>query len=72
MSDIPTTYRPRCMNLCCKSMMVFGEDFESDPDYQSGMTDFWCVRTSKGEGPDRELVSLDLCSKPERTCFEEY
>jgi hypothetical protein len=72
MSDIPSTYRQRCMNLCCKSMMVFGEDFESDPDYQAGMTDFWCVRTSKGEGPDGASVSLELCCNPERGCFEEY
>ena len=72
MSDTPATYRPRCMNLCCKSMLVFGEDFESDPDYQSGMTDFWCVSTSKGEGPDGNSVSLELCSNPERSCFQEY
>jgi hypothetical protein len=53
-------------------MLVFGEDFESDPDYQAGMTDFWCVCTSKGEGPDGDFVSLELCSKPERCCFQEY
>jgi len=69
MSD---TYRPRCLNLCCKSMVVFGEDFESDPDYQAGMTDFWCVRTSKCHGPDGDSISLELCSNPERGCFQEY
>ena len=72
MSDASSTYRPRCMNLCCKSMIVFGEAFESDPDYQSGSTDFWCVRTSKGEGPDGEEVSFASCSNPERSCFQEY
>ena len=72
MSDTQSTYRPRCMNLCCKSMIVFGEDFESDPDYQAGMTDFWCVSTSRGEGPDGDSVSLELCSNPERSCFREY
>jgi hypothetical protein len=72
MSDTASTYRPRCMNLCCKSMMVYGEDFQNDPDYQAGMTDFWCVRTSKGEGPDGGSVSLELCSDSERTCFEEF
>ena len=50
MSDTP--YRPRCMHLCCKSMLVFGEDFENDPEYQAGMTEFWCQQTSKGLGPD--------------------
>ena len=72
MSDTPSTYRPRCMNLYCKSMMVYGEDFESDPDYQAGMVDFWCIHTSRSEGPDGGSVSLELCSSPERSCFQEY
>ena len=66
------TYRPRCMYLCCKSMVVYGENFESDPDYQAGMTDFWCMQTSKGQGPDGDAVSLEMCSDPERECFCEY
>jgi hypothetical protein len=53
-------------------MMVFGEAFESDPDYQAGLTEFWCLRTSKGLGPDGEGVSLADCSNPERECFKEY
>jgi hypothetical protein len=53
-------------------MIVFGEDFESDPDYQAGMTDCWCVHTSKGQGPDGGGVSLEMCSNPERGCFQEY
>ena len=72
MSDTNTPYRPRCKNLYCKSMMVFGEGFENDPDYQAGMVDFWCVCTSKGQGPDGDEVSLDMCSNPERECFQEY
>ena len=67
-----TPYRPRCMHLCCKSMLVFGEDFESDPDYQAGTAEFWCTQTSKGQGPDGEDASLVLCSNPERSCFQEY
>jgi len=66
------SYRPRCMHLSCKAMLVFGEAFEQDPDYQAGLTDFWCLRTSKGFGPDGEDVSLDLCSNPARECFQEY
>jgi len=72
MSDITSAYRPRCIHLCCKSMLVFGEAFESDPDYQAGLTDFWCVQTSKGQGPDGGEISLELCSNPERSCFQEY
>ena len=60
------------MYLSCKSMLVFGENFESDPDYQAGMTQFWCVHTSKAQGPDGDDVSLELCSNPERSCFQEY
>jgi len=44
-------YRPRCMHLCCKAMMVYGEAFESDPDFQAGLTDFWCQRTMRGSVP---------------------
>jgi hypothetical protein len=60
------------MNLCCKSMVVFGESFRNDPDFQDGLTEFWCVRTSKSQGPDGEYVSLDACSNSERSCFQEY
>ena len=72
MSDPTTPYRPRCINLSCKSMLVYGEDFESDPDYQAGMTDFWCQRTMKPRGPDDNDVSVEECSDPQRGCFQEY
>jgi hypothetical protein len=66
------TYRPRCMHFYCKAMAVYGEAFASDPDYQAGLTDSWCMRTQKPCGPDRDDVSLDLCSDPQRSCFQEY
>jgi hypothetical protein len=69
MSDTP---HPRCRNLCCKAMLVYGENFANDPDYQAGVTDFWCIPTSKGLGPDGDEVALDVCSNPERTCYQEY
>lgn len=69
MSD---TAGPRCINLCCKPMLVYGEDFESDPEYSPGFTDFWCQHTSKSAGPDGEPVSLELCMIPERSCHQEY
>jgi len=65
-------YRPRCLHLCSKSMQVYGEDFENDPEYQAGLVDFWCTRTFKNQGPDARLVSLEMCSNPERECFREY
>lgn len=62
----------RCMYLHCKAMMVYGEAFESDPDFQAGLTDFWCQCTQKPSGPDGEEVSLDLCSDSQRGCFREF
>jgi hypothetical protein len=72
MSEPTPVERVRCMHLCCRSMVIYGEDFESDPEYQAGMTEFWCVRTSKNRGPDGEDISMDLCSNPQRECHQEY
>lgn len=60
------------MHLCCKSMQVYGENFEQDPEYQAGMTEFWCTQTMNAQGPDDGYTSLELCSHPERSCFKEY
>jgi hypothetical protein len=65
-------YRPRCKNLYCKSMLVYGESFDMDPEYQEGQTEFWCLCTSKGQGPDGDGVSLPLCSDTTRPCFKEF
>ena len=64
--------KPRCIFLLCKSMLVYGEAFESDPEYQAGITDFWCQRTSKGQGPDGDHVALSECSDPTRGCYREF
>ena len=72
MADEATPYKPRCINLYCKSMVVYGEAFETDPEYQAGATDFWCLCTSKCQGPDSADATLAECSNPERGCFQEY
>ena len=72
MSELPQVPAPRCIHLQSKAMAVYGEDFENDPDYQAGLTQFWCTRTSKGQGPDGDEVSLELCSNAERECFREF
>ena len=72
MAEEVGAYRPRCIHLYCKAMAVYGEHFEMDPEYQAGMTDFWCLCTSVGQGPDGEGVSLEECSNPERSCFQEF
>jgi hypothetical protein len=65
-------YRPRCMHLSCRSIQMYGEDFESDPEYQAGMVDLWCSKTMQFQGPDDGAVSLEMCSNPERPCFQEF
>jgi hypothetical protein len=72
MSEETSEYRPRCKNLYCKSMMVYGEAFESDPDYQMGLTELTCLCTASGQGPDGNGVSLAECSNAERPCFQEF
>ncbi len=53
-------------------MAVHGEGFEDDPDFQAGMTDFWCLRTARPVGPDGGDVGLAECRDPERGCYQEY
>jgi len=53
-------------------MQVYGEAFESDPDYQSGQTDFWCQLTFKPYGPDGEGACLETCRNAARSCYREY
>jgi hypothetical protein len=73
MSDTnPPADLPRCKHLCCKSMLVYGEAFESDPEYQDGQTDFWCMLTFKPIGPDGEGAAMDTCRDPQRACYREY
>jgi hypothetical protein len=72
MSTSSSSYRPRCIYLTCKSMQVWGEDFENDPEYQAGMVEFWCTQTFKNQGPDGDFTSLELCSDPQRSCFREF
>ena len=68
----PQPYRPRCIYLTCKSMQVFGENFESDPEFQNGMTEFSCTETFRNTGPDNADVNYDACRDPERPCFREF
>jgi len=72
LSDGTPIPKIRCIHLCCKAMLVYGEAFESDPDYQAGTTDFWCQRTQKGCGPDNGDVFLEICSDPQRGCYQAY
>lgn len=72
MSELPQVRPPRCMNLCSKAMMVHGEAFESDPDFQAGLDAMWCIQTARGLGPDDGDVGLEVCSDPKRSCYKEY
>ncbi len=72
MSEPSEEYRPRCIHLSCKSMLVYGEAFETDPTYSADSADFWCCCTSKNRGPDGDEVSLEACRNRERECFREF
>jgi len=72
MADEPNDYKPRCVNLYSKAMLVFGESFADDPEHQGGMSNFWCLCTTKSYGPDGEEVGLKQCSNKERSCFQEF
>ncbi|MCI0703279.1 MAG: hypothetical protein L0241_19550 [Planctomycetia bacterium] len=64
--------QPRCIHLQSKAMAVHGEEFENDPDYEAGLTDFICVKTGRALGPDNDTVNTSLCSNADRDCYEEY
>lgn len=68
----PQSYRPRCIHLTCKSMQVWGEDFENDPEFQAGMVEFSCTQTFTNQGPDGADVNYEACRNPQRTCFREF
>jgi hypothetical protein len=53
-------------------MAVYGEDFQNDPDYEAGLSDCSCVKTSTALGPDQGTVNLKACSDPDRDCYQEY
>jgi hypothetical protein len=72
MSEPTPAQANRCIHLRCKSMLVFGENYEMDPEYQAGMTEFWCLLTAKGQGPDGEEASMNQCRNPERSCYQEF
>jgi len=72
MIELPQNSTQRCKFLHCKSMVVYGEDFASDPDYAAGMTDFWCLRTSRNSGPDDDAVDMEECSIATRPCYREF
>lgn len=72
MADSKSLTSLRCVYLTCKSMMVYGEDFEQDPDFQADMADFQCLKTCTNMGPDKQRATLDLCSDPNRRCYQEF
>ena len=65
-------YRPRCIHLTCRSMQIWGENFENDPEYQAGIVEFQCTETFRQFGPDGGVIDMESCSNPERKCFREY
>jgi hypothetical protein len=69
--ELPQVPPPRCIHLESKAMAVYGEEYESDPDYQGGMSTFWCLRTGRPLGPDNAGVGMKPCSDQKRGCYQE-
>src|SRR5262245_60288039 len=63
-AEVPAGPAVRCINLMCKAMLVYGEAFEMDPDYQAGTTDWWCQCTQKPQGPDGDEAAMHACFNP--------
>ena len=59
MSEELSGARPRCKFLTCKSMMVYGEDFEQDPEYQMGLADRGAFVPGTGR-PGEILAALSI------------
>jgi hypothetical protein len=61
---------PPCRHLRNKGMYVYtdGSGGESHEDYDN--TIYWCLQTSKGYGPDDELVGGPECRDSNRPCYE--
>jgi hypothetical protein len=72
MSEPAKPFRPRCIYLTCKSMQVWGEDFENAPEFQAGMDELTCTQTFRNRGPDGADVTFDACCDLQRACFREY
>jgi hypothetical protein len=70
--ELPQVRPPRCIYLSSKAMAVHGEAFEEDPDYQAGLSPFWCNQTARALGPDNTEVGMDECCNPARDCYREY
>jgi hypothetical protein len=70
--ELPQVPPPRCTHLQSKAMAVYGEGYESDPDYQGGVSSFWCLRTGRPLGPDDCEVGMKPCSEPGRACYQEF
>lgn len=66
------TYQPRCTFIRCKAMLVFGENFQQDPEYDPDNAYFWCNQTGIGQGPDQGPVSMRDCTVPDRACYQEF
>ncbi|CAN5841883.1 hypothetical protein BH23PLA1_BH23PLA1_05030 [soil metagenome] len=68
----PPTYQQTdtpCRHLRNKGMYVYTDGpAESHGDYDN--TIYWCLRSMKAFGPDRDEVHREYCSDPARSCYE--
>lgn len=60
---------PRCHHLRNKELYVFdGVSDETHGEHEA--TNFWCLHTMKGFGPDDQMVGRLPCRDTSRGCYE--
>jgi len=61
---------PVCRHLRSKGMYVYtdGMDHGFQHDYDS--TIYWCLKSMKAFGPDDEMVEMESCCRPDRSCYQ--
>ncbi len=66
--DCLTEPTPCCVHLRCKSLHIRSDERPGMIHHEEAM-DYWCSRTSRNVGPDRDDVVHPLCQAG-RACFE--
>jgi hypothetical protein len=61
-----------CRKLRSKGMYVYTDVIINDDtdDDENDCTDYWCLETMRGVGPDDALVNRSECRNTARGCYE--
>jgi hypothetical protein len=51
-------------------MYVFTDGSGGAPRDEYDTSNYWCLKTMKGYGPDDDFVGVEDCRNPSRPCYE--